>query len=295
VAEREQWGVTSGIGLTALAVAHARALETRRPDGLVRDPLAERFVAACDAPGPYHSWPTVDSVGKVEPPAWWVSMPTYVSIRARFFDDFLTEVTAAGVRQVVLVAAGLDTRAFRLDWPAGTTVYEVDQPSVLAFKDKVLGEHGLAARCRRLAVRTDLRDDWPAALRAAGFDPASPVVWLAEGLLSYVSARVESDLFEGVRQLSAPGSRLALDAIAGNLRDRVVGSPASADWERYVGVRADTVWNTELRAEPVDVMRAGGWKVDVARLAEAAQRYGRPVPGVMNAAADVTMLLTAAK
>jgi methyltransferase (TIGR00027 family) len=224
----------------------------------------------------------------------WASMPSYVGVRSRFFDEFLMETAGAGVRQVVLLAAGLDSRAFRLDWPSGTELFEVDQALVLGFKDDVLGAQAAAPRCRRHIVAADLRDDWAAALCDAGFDPGKPTAWLAEGLLSFLAPQTERDLFATVAKLSAPGSRLAVEASPGATRSRVLGSDFAAA-EDLLGVRVPEIWQTEARPEPDDVLRADGWDVTVERVAEAAERYGREVSGVMTRPALATMLLSATR
>ncbi|GAA2601585.1 SAM-dependent methyltransferase [Actinomadura fulvescens] len=289
----EQWDIVSGLGVTALAVALARAMETRRPGGLIQDPFAELFVAASELPEPYAHWPRADAAaGDLDPP--WDSMPLYMGVRARFFDEFLLDAVAGGVRQVVLIAAGLDSRAYRLDWPAGTDLFEVDQPLVIKFKDEVLGEAGARSRCARHAVPVDLRDDWPAALSGEGFDPAQPTVWVAEGLLSFLSPQAERDLLGRIGDSSAPGSRLALEAAPGHDRHGVLKSRFAAA-EDHIGVSVAALWQTDPRPDPADLLRAGGWTVGAERVAEAAGRYGRVVPGVMSDAANHTRLITATR
>lgn len=294
MSEHEQWDIVSGVGITALSIAIARAIETHRPDGHVRDPFAESFVAAAELPEPFASLlPRGSALASTELGPWWDSICTYVGTRTRFFDDFFVEASAAGLRQVVLVAAGLDTRAFRLDWPAGTGLFEIDQALVLEFKDRVLCSRDARARCARHTVRVDLRDDWAAALQATGFDPIRPTAWLVEGLLSFLPARVEHDLFALIRELSSTGSRLAVESVPGAERDRVLGSPVRAAWEANVGVQVAALWQTTLRPEPEDVLQADGWTVALESIAETARRYGRPVPGVMGLAAERAALLTA--
>jgi methyltransferase (TIGR00027 family) len=288
--QHQQWDIVTGVGVTALGVALCRAIETRRPDGLASDPFAERFLAASRLPEetlPRPETPTAE-LGPL-----WSSMPTYIGVRTRFFDGWFAAAGTAGIRQVVLVAAGLDTRAFRLDWPAGTELYEVDQPLVLRFKDDVLA--GERPRCVRHTVQADLRGDWPAALLAAGFDPARPTAWLAEGLLSFLPAETERLLFAHIGKLSAPASRLAVEAAPGNERDRVLQSRFATATARTPFADVATLWQTELRPEPDDVLRADGWTVTTEWIAEAARRYGRPVHGAMSGAADKTMLLTATR
>ena len=98
-------------------------------------------------------------------------MADNMAVRTKFFDEFFLDATKAGIKQAVILASGLDSRAYRLTWPAGTVVYEVDQPQVIEFKTRTLAELGAAPTADRRVVAIDLRDDWPAALRAAGFDP----------------------------------------------------------------------------------------------------------------------------
>ncbi|MEU9826055.1 SAM-dependent methyltransferase [Micromonospora chersina] len=291
--DHEQWDIASGVGVTALGVALCRAIETRR-GGLAEDPYAEKFLAASALPPSMaRTLPEVDAPTAELGPLW-RSMPTYLGVRTRFFDEYLTQAGRLGVRQVVLIAAGLDTRAFRLDWAPGTSVFELDQARVLRFKDEVLREEGARPRCDRRVVAADLRDDWPQALCVAGFDPSRPTAWLVEGLLSFLPAHAEQALFRRLRELSVPGSWLALDSIAGDERDHVVDSPfAVAAAGTPFAVGSSTVWQTELRPDPIDVLRAAGWTVTVEPVADAARRYGRTVEGVMSVPATVTMLLTA--
>ena len=172
-----------GVGKTALGVARVRALESQREDRLFDDPYAQAFMDA--APGAFPEERAVRARPAAHGPlaSLGAAFSAHAVIRTRFYDDFLTAATAAGSRQVVLLAAGLDTRAFRLAWPAGTRVFELDLPGVLAFKEAVLGARGAVPRCERVTVPADLREDWPARLTAAGFGPAEPATWLAEGLV----------------------------------------------------------------------------------------------------------------
>jgi methyltransferase (TIGR00027 family) len=138
-------------------------------------------------------------------------MKGYIAARTLFFDEFLLAAAADGVTQAVILAAGLDARAWRLDWPAGTVVYELDQPKVLDFKTSTLEAHGITPLATHVGVPIDLRHDWPAALRAAGFNPGAPTAWAAEGLLPYLTAAAQDALFERIASLSAPGSRVAVE------------------------------------------------------------------------------------
>ncbi|MEV6926528.1 SAM-dependent methyltransferase [Dactylosporangium sp. NPDC051485] len=292
MSDLDQWTIASGAGITALAVALCRAMEARRPDAVARDQWAECFVDAGRRAGPAGELlPAVDADPAGLDPLW-ASMPTYMGVRTRFFDDYFAEVIAAGIDQVVLIAAGLDTRAFRLDWQPGTLVLELDQGGVLAFKDEVLAEHGAKPRCDRRLVHADLRADWPGELRAAGLDPTRPTAWLVEGLLSYLPADAEARLFAEIRAMSPAGSRIGLECVPGNERDRVLTSRFATAADQTPFAVAPGLWQTELRPEPVDVLEAGGWDITVSTIAEIGKRYDRPILGVMSEPAAKTMLIT---
>lgn len=269
----DQWDITSSVGATALAVAAGRAVETRRADGLVDDPLAAAFVAAAGSTVlPARPW---DDEG-------WRAQSTYLGVRSRFFDQALRAAAGTGTRQVVLLAAGLDTRALRLDWPSGTTVYEVDQARILEFKDRVVAEHPEPSRrgaaARRVAVPVDLRHDWPGALRAAGFDPARRTAWLAEGLLPYLPAEAEALLFDRVQELSAPGSRIAVEHF-GDSVDAVARDPRFASTARAMfGTDLHELFFDEPRAEsPGARLDRSGWAVTATPAGALAERYRRPL------------------
>jgi methyltransferase (TIGR00027 family) len=144
-----------------------------------------------------------------------IPLADHLAVRSKFFDDVLSAAAGNGVRQLVILAAGLDTRAFRLDWARGTTVYEIDASMVLEFKDAVLAAHGAVPGCERRTVAADLREDWPAALIQAGFDPAMPTAWLAEGLFPYLPDEAIDALLGHVHALSVPGSLIALEHLPG--------------------------------------------------------------------------------
>jgi methyltransferase (TIGR00027 family) len=136
-----------------------------------------------------------------------------MAVRTKFYDEFFLDATSAGIRQAVILASGLDSRAYRLAWPDGTTVYEIDQPQVIDFKSRTLAEMGAQPTAHRRTVAIDLRDDWPAALRAAGFDPDQPTAWSAEGLLGYLPPEAQDRLLDTITALSAPGSRIATESL----------------------------------------------------------------------------------
>src|SRR6476659_4658560 len=185
----DSWDIATSVGATAVMVAAARAAETDKDNPLIRDPYAKVQVADSD--------PEVAAI--VE------HMGSYQAVRTHFFDEFFTAAAGAGIRQIVILASGLDSRAYRLPWPAATTVYELDQPKVLGYKAATLNQHGATPKAPRREVPIDLRFNWPKALREAGFDPSMPTVWLAEGLLMYLPADAQDRLFEQVTELSAAG------------------------------------------------------------------------------------------
>jgi methyltransferase (TIGR00027 family) len=201
--------ITDPISRTARLTAAARARESRRADRLFDDPLAAELAGA-------EGVAFMERFEAAALPAG-VTLPAenpYIALRTRFFDDFLVEaVVGSGARQVVLLAAGLDTRAFRLDWPAGTRLHELDRQEVLQAKQEVLDRAGARARCDRRATGVDLAARWDGALDAAGFDRAAPSVWLVEGLLPYLDATAAGALIADVAALSAAGSRLGIDVI----------------------------------------------------------------------------------
>ncbi|MDT5097261.1 MAG: hypothetical protein QOC76_998 [Mycobacterium sp.] len=207
--DNDTWDLASSVGATATAVAASRAVASRGPDPLLDDPFAEPLVRAVG----------VDSFIRIvdgeafngNPVMNRKAMSEQIAVRTRFFDDFFLAASEAGIRQAVILAAGLDTRGYRLPWPAGTVVFEVDQPQVIEFKTTTLDGLGALPRATRKTVAIDLRDDWPAALREAGFDPTRPTAWIAEGLLVYLPPDAQDCLLDNVTALSAPGSRLATE------------------------------------------------------------------------------------
>ncbi|MEV5651297.1 class I SAM-dependent methyltransferase [Nocardia sp. NPDC052254] len=202
----DSWDAASGVGATATMSAAVRAIATRAD--LIDDPFAEPLVRAVGidhltrlATGEVSHDDSVDRI--------WIDM---AEVRADFYDGFFLDSTSAGITQAVILAAGLDSRAYRLPWPPGTVVYEVDQPQVIGFKTRTLVELGATPTADRRTAGADLRDDWPAALRIAGFDPARPTAWSAEGLLSYLPPEAQDHLLDTVTALSAPGSRVATES-----------------------------------------------------------------------------------
>jgi methyltransferase (TIGR00027 family) len=252
----------SGVSKTALGVARIRAGESRRPDRLFEDPYAAAFVAAM--PDAYAGVQRSDAQRAVG-----AALALHVVIRTKFYDDYLLGATAAGCRQVVLLAAGLDTRAFRLDWPAGIRLFEVDLPEVSAFKQRVLDDTAAAPRCERHAVVADLTTDWRTPLAQAGFDAAVPTAWLVEGLLVYLTRDDAAQLLTDVGALSAPASRLSCEQ--GRTAAQLTAAAARTE--------ATALWQGGLEADTVAWLDEHGWETTTHDLATLAASYGRDVPG----------------
>lgn len=215
--EGDTWDLASSVGATATMVAAARAMATRAANPLINDQFAEPLVRAVGvdvltrlASGEL----TASDIDDPERPnASMVRMAEHHAVRTKFFDEFFMDATRAGIRQVVILASGLDSRAYRLAWPAQTVVYEIDQPQVMEFKTRTLAELGATPTADRRVVTADLRADWPTALGAAGFDPTQPTAWSAEGLLRYLPPEAQDRLLDNVTALSVPDSRFATESI----------------------------------------------------------------------------------
>ena len=281
----DSWDITESVGATALGVAAARAAETARPDPLIRDEYAYLLTSSA---GP--AWAQMAS-GDDE----WLRddedarrqhelARDYQAVRTHYFDTYFNAAARTGIRQVVILAAGLDSRAYRLDWPAGTTVFEIDQPKVLGYKTATLDAHGAVAKSRRVAVAVDLRDDWPAALIAAGFDPTQPTAWLAEGLLPYLPADAQDRLFGMVTEHSATGSEIAveafhLDPAQYSDEKRAARRERTAQLRERLGLDLDVdtlMYTDDVRADAADWLADNGWRVDSVPSADEMTRLGRP-------------------
>ncbi|MGP4019829.1 SAM-dependent methyltransferase [Saccharopolyspora sp. 5N708] len=263
-------------------VAAARALETTREDRLIDDPYAAALAKAAGAPVP---------VAESDFGSGWQDAIDYIGVRSRFFDDWFEKVCADGSRQAVIVASGLDTRAFRLPWPDGVRLFEIDQPKVLAYKEEVLATQDARPGCDRRVVPVDLRDDWAGALRQAGFDPTRPTAWLAEGLLPYLSAAAEVQLVRTIHELSAAGSEAAIENLT-TKRSMLLGPDLSEQSRRW-GVDLDELFSSEDRPSAADLLTERGWLVQRETSTEAAGRFGRELGGAARGISRVGDLLTA--
>jgi len=214
--ENDTWDLASSVGATATMVAAARAMATTADNPLINDPYADPLVRAVGV-----DFFTRLVTGELRPEdldsdsetVGMQRMTDNMAVRTKFFDDFFLNATNSGIRQAVILASGLDSRAYRLAWPAGTTVYEIDQPEVIEFKTRTLADLGATETANRRTVAMDLRYDWPSALIEEGFDPNQPTAWSAEGLLGYLPPDAQDRLLDTVTELSAPGSRVAVESV----------------------------------------------------------------------------------
>jgi methyltransferase (TIGR00027 family) len=277
--EGDTWDITTSVGATALFVATARALEAQKPNPLVVDPYAEIF---CRAVG----GPSADVLDGKEPDHplkradFGDHFVNFQAARTKYFDEYFLRAAEAGARQVVILAAGLDSRAYRLDWPAATTIFELDRPQVLDFKREVLSAHGDQPRAERREIAVDLRDDWPQALRDNGFDPARPSAWIAEGLLIYLPAAAQEQLFTGIDSLAGPGSHVAVEDGAPLQPDEfetAVEEERAAAAEGGKRVFFQLVYN-ERHAPATEWFGQHGWTAVGTPLADYLREVGRPVP-----------------
>ena len=261
--DNDTWDLASSVGATATAVAASRAMASQNPDALLNDPWADPLVRAV---GIDTFVKLIDGeTGQTDDPLLNPgAMNEQIAVRTRFFDDFFVLAAESGIRQAVILASGLDTRAYRLPWPADTKVFEIDQPEVIAFKTRTLADLGAEPAAERTTVAIDLREDWPAALVEAGFDPKLPTAWSAEGLLVYLPPDAQDRLFDNIAGLSAPGSRIATEHM--DLRD------VPADWADRLTERSRRIGSNINLAElfysgdrnpAADYLKDHGWHIDI--------------------------------
>ncbi|MEU3859732.1 SAM-dependent methyltransferase [Streptomyces sp. NPDC028722] len=266
-------GVAEGVGRTALLVAAARAIETHRTDALARDPFAEHFVRAAPVSAGWPVRPEQVPAGEADP--LWGRLGRYFGLRTRVLDEHLLDSVERDARQVVLLGAGLDCRAFRLGWPPGCAVHEVDTAGVLAFKQAVLDGTRATPTAGRRTIAADLRLDWSEVLLNAGFDPAAPTAWLAEGLLLYLPAAAERRLMATIGRLSAAGSTLAYEIKEIAESPRVRASPVYAAARQRLGIDLLALFDSEARPDSAGELTKRGWTVAVHTPYDFTARYGR--------------------
>jgi methyltransferase (TIGR00027 family) len=293
--ENDTWDLATSVGATATGVAVGRALASRGANPLINDPFAEPLVRAVGV-----DFFTRLVSGELDPAEvddggeWGMArMGDMMAVRTRYFDDFFTEATASGIRQAVILASGLDARAYRLSWPAGTTVYEIDQPQVIEFKTRTLAQLGASPAAERRTVPIDLRQDWPAALKGAGFDPTQPTAWSAEGLMPFLPPDAQDRLLDNITVLSAARSRLATE----NMADASRAVPMMADrmrksadrWREHgFDVEMTDLWYPGDRNDVVEYLSTHGWETTTTLAAELLAAQGFSVQA--NDQEEATML-----
>jgi methyltransferase (TIGR00027 family) len=261
----DSWDLASSVGATATAVAARRAMASKGPNPLIDDPFAEPLVNAVGVEAFIKMMNGEIELTDDDPAFTSQRLAEGMAVRTRFFDNFFADAAAAGVRQAVILAAGLDTRAYRLTWPPGTVVYEVDQPQVIEFKTSTLADLGASPAADRKTVAIDLRDNWPGALRDNGFDSERPTAWIAEGLLGYLPPDAQDRLFDNVTALSSVGSRMGTGYVP-DIRDRIAtrGKEISERWRR-LGLNmnwAELVYDGE-RNDAAEYLTGRGWQTTV--------------------------------
>ncbi|WP_067669086.1 class I SAM-dependent methyltransferase [Nocardia miyunensis] len=291
----DSWDITESVGATAVGVAVMRAVETQRPDALYRDPYAAKLVEAVGS-----GWSKlIGGEADLDPERARVygSVRSMMTGRTVYIDEYFGTVVAAGIRQIVILASGLDARAYRLEWPSGTVIFELDQPKVLEFKATALAQDRPAADRREVPI--DLRQDWPKALRESGFDATRPTAWLAEGLLRYLPAEAQDRLFDNIAELSVPGSMIALNMGFGQPQTRNPEIRAAREkMMAQAGIRMDVenLWyGTENRTDPRDWFGAHGWKVSASDVVTVLTEHGREVSDEVRADLRSHILMTAAR
>ena len=281
----DTWDIASSVGTTAVMVASARAAETRQDAPLITDPYAGLLVekAGTGAWTAMLDETVIEKAAAIDPEiaAIFTHMRNYQAVRTHFFDEHFAGAAAAGIRQIVILASGLDSRAYRLKWPDGTTVFEIDQPKVLEYKAATLAESDVKPAATLHQVPVDLRYDWPTALRENGFDADQPTAWLAEGLLMYLPGDAQDRLFTLITELSAPSSRIAAEAVGVRSEERRIQMQERFEKiadelciEQEVDV-SEMMYNDPDRADVADWLNTHGWRAQAVTSEDEMRRHGR--------------------
>ncbi|MEM6108958.1 class I SAM-dependent methyltransferase [Mycobacterium sp. 050272] len=260
--DNDTWDLATSVGATATMVAAGRARATK--DELIDDRFAEPLVRAVGVDF-FTRWANaeIDSADVDEPGAPWgmQRMTDLLAARTRYIDAFFADAAAAGIRQVVILASGLDARGYRLPWAAGTTVFEIDQPEVIEFKTTTIEALGAKPTAEIRAVGVDLRHDWPSALKQTGFDTAQPAAWAAEGLLGFLPPEAQDRLLDNITALSADGSRLVAEVFLNTGRNQNALNGASQRWRDHgLDVVLDDLGFPGERSDAATYLADRGWQ-----------------------------------
>ena len=277
--DADSWDVASSVGATATMVAAARARASNEPNPLIVDPFAAPLVRAVGVD--FFTKLADGEISLTDGAASTAAlMTTVMAVRTKFFDDFFLDSASDGVRQAVILASGLDSRPYRLPWPDGTVVYEIDQPKVIEFKTATMTDIGATPTAERRTVAIDLREDWPAALRRSGFDESKPTAWSAEGLLVYLPPEAQDRLFDHITALSAPGSQLATEFhpdAGASIGERA--ATLRAEWQEHgFDVNLADLFYEGERNPVVEYLTGHGWQVSARTRPEVFAAYGKEFP-----------------
>jgi methyltransferase (TIGR00027 family) len=280
--EQDTWDLASSVGATATMVAAARAVASAEPNPIINDPFAAPLVRAVGLDfftRVVDGEVTASDAGENGERDLQLETDS-IAVRTRFFDEFFLGAGRDGIRQSVILAAGLDARPYRLSWPRGSVVYEVDQPKVIEFKSATMSALSAAPAADRRTVSIDLREDWPAALRRSGFDDAKPTAWSAEGLLMYLPPEAQDRLFDNITALSAPGSLLATEYHPES--DTTMSERAQEFNQRWADLGCDInlsgLFFDGERSNVVEYLTGRGWQVTTRPRRELFVDYGRVFP-----------------
>jgi methyltransferase (TIGR00027 family) len=274
----DSWDLASSVGATATMVAAQRAIANR--ENLIDDPFAEPLVRAVGMDFFVKALDGEIDLEEVDPEFNMRRAAEGMAVRTRWFDKLFTDAATAGVRQAVILAAGLDARAYRLPWPAGTTVYELDQPEVIEFKTKTLTGLDATPKADRHTIAIDLRNDWPKALLDNGFDAEQPTAWIAEGLLIYLPPDAQDLLFDRINELSASGSRVATEHIPDMTMFSDERSKRITERMKKYGSDieiSDLIYDGE-RSHVIEYLTGHGWDVTAQSMREAYAANGFEFP-----------------
>ena len=276
--DNDTWDLATSVGATATMVASGRARATRAT--LIDDRFAEPLVRAVGIDF-FTRW----AIGELDPadvdvpgaPWGMQRMTDLMAARTRYIDAFFAEAAAAGVRQAVILASGLDARAYRLPWAQGTTVFEIDQPQVIDFKTATLAALGAEPTAEVRNVPIDLRHDWPSALRQAGFDAGRPAAWAAEGLLGFLPADAQDRLLDNITTLSADGSLLVAEIFLGSTVNQQALNAANHTWQEHgLDVVLDNLGYPGERNDVATYLNEHGWQTISTSLDQLLADHGLP-------------------
>jgi methyltransferase (TIGR00027 family) len=280
--DNDTWDLATSVGATATMVAAGRARATK--DGLIDDRFAEPLVRAVGVDF-FTRWAAgeLDSADVDVPGAPWgmQRMTDIQAARTRYIDAFFADATAAGIRQVVILASGLDARGYRLPWPCGMTIFEIDQPRVIEFKTATMARLGADPTADIRTVPIDLRHDWPSALQQAGFDTGRPAAWAAEGLLGFLPAQAQDQLLDNVTALSAGASQLVAEVFLNCGANGQALNAATQKWREHgLDVELEDLGYPGERNDVATYLEDRGWHPVRTRLNQLLADNGLPLqPG----------------